>query len=92
MPATQTDLATKIAAAIHSQGFRVYGARGTAGVISITLNSAEADAVHALVASKFGNIDGLVITIEKWNDERASKYAANVPSEAGASARLRLTA
>ena len=92
MPATQTDLATQIAAAIHSQGFRVYGARGTTSLIAITLNGDEADAVLALVVSKFGNIDGLTISVEKWGKDRAAKYAANVPAETGATARLRLTA
>lgn len=94
MPATNaaSDLATHIAAALAAQSIPVIGSRGTPDMLVLTLTADAARAAVAVLTTELlDRVNGVHLDLEIWSAERAAVYARNVPAEAGAQARIRLT-
>jgi hypothetical protein len=85
------DLATKIANTLTAHGIRIIGSSGSRGLLAFRLRAEDLVTAEDLLRIQFGHIDGLTITGEKWDADRVAVYARNVPAEAGASARIRLS-
>ena len=85
------DLAARISETLAAHDVRILGARGSKGLLAFTMTREHADFAHELLRRAFGQVAGVKIELEPWTDERAAVYARNVPKEAGAQARIRIT-
>lgn len=83
-------LADKVRATLAGHGVRVLGAHGSSSLMAFTMPADDIELAHELLTMSFGGVDGLTITAERWDRERAAVYARNVPAEAGAGGRVRL--
>lgn len=83
-------LADKVRTTLSAHGVRILGARGSAGLMAFTMPADDIELAHELLTMNFGWVDGLTITAERWDGERAATYARNVPAEKGAGGRVRL--